>query len=334
MMPAISVLIPTFRYARYLPEAIESVLRQDFPDFELLVADDASPDATGEIGAAYARRDKRVRFFRHANTLGMVANWNWCLQQARGTHIKYLMADDLLRHDSALGLLHRALLAHPGATLASSARLLINEHSHPTGCQIPLGRRDRLWAGQRLIARSVDWDAKDINAIGEPSATLFRRSDAGQGFDPSYGQLVDVEMWFRLLQRGDLAYIGEPLCSFRQHPLQQTEVNRGQGLHQREEIRLCRTYGTPGALPYALFQKLTRLEREQRPGCEDLVAALRREFSARERAVFGARYALARPWIKLHRSALKRLTALRSRATLRACTTARPDASSRDAVPA
>jgi glycosyltransferase involved in cell wall biosynthesis len=83
--PTVSILIPTYNYARHLPAAIESVLDQDFLDFELLIADDASTDNTEEICREYEAKDSRIRFFCHAENLGMVENWNWCLQQARGT---------------------------------------------------------------------------------------------------------------------------------------------------------------------------------------------------------------------------------------------------------
>ena len=59
--PKISVLIPTHNYARYLPEAIESVLAQDFTDYELLVSDDASTDNSADIICRYAARDPRIR---------------------------------------------------------------------------------------------------------------------------------------------------------------------------------------------------------------------------------------------------------------------------------
>ena len=64
--PKISVLIPTYNYARYLPEAIESVLSQDFKDFELLVVDDCSSDNTAEAVQPYCARDSRVQLIVHA----------------------------------------------------------------------------------------------------------------------------------------------------------------------------------------------------------------------------------------------------------------------------
>ena len=84
--PSISILLPTYNYARFLPEAIESVLAQDWTDYELLISDDRSTDGSAAIIAAYAARDPRIRFQLQPVNLGMVANWNWCLSQARGEY--------------------------------------------------------------------------------------------------------------------------------------------------------------------------------------------------------------------------------------------------------
>ena len=74
--PKISVLIPTYNYARFLPEAIDSVLAQDFQDFELLVVDDCSSDDTAAVVASFRQRDARVQFSVNSTNLGMVNNWN------------------------------------------------------------------------------------------------------------------------------------------------------------------------------------------------------------------------------------------------------------------
>ena len=80
--PKISVLIPTYNYARFLPEAIESVLTQECRDFELLIVDDCSADNTAAIVLPFCARDERVRFSVNSANLGMVNNWNHCLQEA------------------------------------------------------------------------------------------------------------------------------------------------------------------------------------------------------------------------------------------------------------
>ncbi len=228
--PRISVLIPTYNYARYLPEAIQSVLGQEFEDFELLIVDDCSSDNTTEAVQPFCQRDSRVRYSVNSPNLGMVNNWNYCLRQARGEYIKMLFGDDLLCHPRALGKLLALLEKHPGATLAASARAGLDDHSKPV--DVYRSFPDGCHAGPEIIREYLKQNGK--NLVGEPSAVMFRKSDALRGFNPQYRQIVDVEMWFHLLEKGDLAYTGEPLCGFRCHDLQEGERNAASGLGPRE----------------------------------------------------------------------------------------------------
>ncbi len=92
--PKVSVCIDVYNYEAFLPEAIESVLRQDFTDFEVIVVDDCSKDRSYEIAQEYARKDSRVTALRNPANLGMVRNRNACLRPARGEYMKILHADD------------------------------------------------------------------------------------------------------------------------------------------------------------------------------------------------------------------------------------------------
>ncbi len=228
--PKVSVLVPTYNYARFLPEAIESVLAQDFSDYELLIADDASTDNTREVVTALVARDPRVRCVIHPRNVGMVNNWNYCLQEARGEYVKFLFGDDRLCGTESLGRMVSLLDAHPSATLAASARAIFDESSRVLDLYRDLS--DGLHNGRDVITAVLLADGK--NLVGEPSAVLFRKKDAERGFNREYRQVVDVEMWFHLLEKGDLIYTGAPLCAFRSHALQETEKNTASGLAWKE----------------------------------------------------------------------------------------------------
>jgi glycosyltransferase involved in cell wall biosynthesis len=237
-MPKVSVLVPTYNYARFLPEAIESVLAQDFTDFELLISDDASRDDSAEVIRRYAGRDPRIRCQVHGKNLGMVANWNWCLGEARGEYVKFLFGDDRLASHQALGRMAAMLDAEPRAALAVTARLILDEHSRPIEIWDELGAAG--WkAGPAVIVQCLRYDR---NLIGEPSAAMFRREAGRRGFDPAWRQLVDEEMWFHLLESGDFVYDPEPLCAFRLHTAQQTVVNRDSHVASMESLLLLARY--------------------------------------------------------------------------------------------
>lgn len=237
--PRISVLIPTYNYARYLPEAIESVLAQDWTDLELIISDDRSNDGSAEVVERYAAKDSRIRFTVQPANLGMVPNWNWCLSQARGEYIKFLFGDDRLGSPRALRQLHDLLQAHPDAALAASARSILRHDSSSAGIWDEFQSAGR-HQGNTVLVRCL---TEARNLIGEPSVTLFRRSQAGRGFDVRYKQLVDLEFWFHLLEQGDFVYTPEPLCCFRHHALQQSEKHAVAEIGKWELFQLFAEYG-------------------------------------------------------------------------------------------
>ena len=302
-IPSVSILVPTYNYACYLPEAIESALEQDYEDFELIIADDASQDDTEEVCRAYEKKDSRIRFVRHEKNLGMVENWNWCLEQARGKYIKFLLADDRFNHPQALRRLVEAFANYPSISMAVSARTLIDENSQNTGRWNPLGAKDRIIEGAELRVKCLE---QCLNLIGEPTAVLFKKEDAGRGFDSSFRQLVDLEMWLYLLQSGDLMYFHEPLCCFRQHSAQQTEVNRAGGLHLPELIRLG-GYMPEHRKRRMWFRWLYQMKKSGVPVYSEKIASLRKVFSWLTYGISCLEYKLTRPWQNMRKSLYKRI---------------------------
>jgi glycosyltransferase involved in cell wall biosynthesis len=236
--PKVSVLIPTYRYGRFLRQAIESVLNQTYTDFELIVSDDASPDDSAAIIAEYSARDPRIRGHCHRANLGMVQNWNWCLEQARGEFVKFVFGDDLLCSPDSLGTLVRLLELEPRAALAACARAVLDERSHQIDLWDEMGTSG-YYPGGQVINCCFN---RERNLVGEPSAVLFRRESAQRGFDLSLRQLVDEEFWFHLLTRGGMVYTSTPLCGFRRHGAQQTALNQPSGIATAENVRIIIRY--------------------------------------------------------------------------------------------
>jgi len=220
-VPKISVCIPTYNYARYLPETIESVLDQSFSDFELIIIDDCSSDDTAVVVGRYAERDRSIRFSVNAKNLGMVENWNLCLTRAKGEFIKYVFGDDLLSSRDALKKMVSVLEADSSISLVASSRDFIDTRSRKLKSESRF-RRNGVFSGTDVINRCLK---EQKNLIGEPTVVMFRKRDAARGFLPHYSQIVDQEMWFFLLEQGNFAFLTESLISFRIHPEQQTTKN-------------------------------------------------------------------------------------------------------------
>jgi glycosyltransferase involved in cell wall biosynthesis len=95
----VSVGLPVFNGAEYIRDALDAVLAQTYSDFELLVSDNASTDDTAAICREYAERDSRIRLVRQERNLGALGNFEFVLEQARGTFFMWAAADDLMSPD-------------------------------------------------------------------------------------------------------------------------------------------------------------------------------------------------------------------------------------------
>jgi glycosyltransferase involved in cell wall biosynthesis len=307
----ISVLMPCYNQARYLPQAIESVLSQLDADWELLISDDASTDNSAEIIRTFAARDPRIRFRLQSPNLGMAANWNWCLHNATGRYAKFLFGDDYHCAPDALSALCDALESHPGATLATSARVIVGENSEKLGFSDELAP-DGFKSGGATIVRCL---LAGKNLIGEPSAVMFRRDAALRGFDASYRQLIDLEFWAHLLEQGGLAYLSRPLCAFRRHGEQQTAVNRRTRAGEDEGLRLQLKYlplvhqhlaagGSLHEVRQSLFRNLyfARKTRVRSDASHADERSLMRELSPHWYAAYWLHHRLTKPFANLHKA--------------------------------
>lgn len=215
--PKVSVLIPTYNYAGYLDEAIQSVLNQTFTDFELIIVDDQSKDNTDEIVAKYLN-DPRVSYYKNPANLGLVGNFNQSLEYANGEYIKYLLADDKL-HPTLLEKFVAVMDSNPSVSLVTSYSNTFGTVSKMR--ELPM---KGLQTGNTVIMECLR-NGKG-NWIGEPTVVMFRKRDLHVGqFNPEYICLVDLDMWLRLLMVGDCYIIPEALAYFRVHGVQASNKN-------------------------------------------------------------------------------------------------------------
>lgn len=126
-----TIAIPAYK-SDFLKECIESVLNQTFPDFELIIVDDASPHPIGEIVSRFD--DPRITYYRNetnAGALHVVDNWNKCLSLARGEYF-CLMGDDDVMDKDYLAEMEKLSRQYPDVDVLHGRTMEINEHSQPT----------------------------------------------------------------------------------------------------------------------------------------------------------------------------------------------------------
>ena len=169
--PKISVLVPTYNYARFLPEAIESVLAQEFRDFELLIVDDCSADNTAAAVARFASAirgsiSQSTRPIWAWSTIGITA-WNW---PGANTSSFYSVTTGCA-HPDALGKMLALLEKNPQAMLAASARVIFDDRSAPL--MFTAISPKAATTARKIIRACLMRNGK--NLVGEPSAVLFRK---------------------------------------------------------------------------------------------------------------------------------------------------------------
>jgi len=249
--PKVSVCIDVYNYGAFLPEAIESVLKQDFSDFEVIVVDDCSKDRSFEIACNYAAKDPRIIARQNPVNLGMVKNRNACLHFARGEYVKFLHADDFLSTNDALRKMAATLDGNSGVSLVACAMQVLD----PSSKQSPRWSHfdgSKVIAGTTVITRCL---RERRNLAGSPSATMFRRDRGQRGFDENFFHSADWEMWLHLLEQGSFAYLSEPLVTYRRHANQQTEKDKLTLTQSRDHLGILDRYLDR---PYVRLSKLCK----------------------------------------------------------------------------
>lgn len=158
-LPLVSVGMPVYNGAEHLAGALESVLRQDYPNLEVVVCDNASDDASPEIAARFAERDRRVRIHRNAKNIGLLPNFRLARELAQGKYFCWLGHDDLLSDPSYLSQAVAHLEEHPDVVLCHTDICLLKPSGETEVVGFPELSPERSWTEARrdLFRWPQDW---------------------------------------------------------------------------------------------------------------------------------------------------------------------------------
>lgn len=213
----VSVLMTSYNREKFIKESIESILRQDYKDFEFVIVDDASSDATWKIILDYAKIDKRIRAFRNDFNLGDYPNRNRAVSYATRKYIKYLDSDDILE-PYGLSMMVEGMERNPSAAIGL------------VGIGLGLQRNQLALLNPVEVFRLIFFKGKIIGC--GPSFSIIKKSvfDEIGGFLPNR-HLSDLELWFRLLPFYPLVVFEESLIYWRRHPDQEFEIGEKTNFH-------------------------------------------------------------------------------------------------------
>ncbi len=232
-MVEVSVCIPTYNGCPFLGDALDSLRSQTCKDFEVLISDDGSTDDSLFLLERFIQRVSfPVRLFKNSG-LGISGNCNFLANEADGKFLKFLFQDDLL-DPSCIEIFLKE--TKDSFSLAfSDRRILFDSPDSPECQEIFIGcqdlhkhwtRLERIQEGKLLLEDPKLLDSP-VNKIGEPSNTFILKSAFKEvgGFDSEMSQLLDVDLWLRLMSVGKVQYLDQTLSSFRVHDLQQSFSN-------------------------------------------------------------------------------------------------------------
>ncbi|MEF2277457.1 glycosyltransferase [Deinococcus sp. YIM 134068] len=224
-VPLVSVLMPTFRQANFLPRAVESLLAQTFTDWELVIVDDGSPDDTAEVVRPFLS-DPRTSYTRLARNVGLGAALNHATALARGRFLAYLPSDDVY-YPEHLERLVGVVEAKPDVDLAYGGVRWAYHHEGPT------------LRGEGAVGHEADFLGLPPDTRAQPTSgnvlalvqVMHRRSERVPRWPERTERVSDTleaDFWRGLLAAGArFAYAGATTCEWVSHPDQRHRIIAG-----------------------------------------------------------------------------------------------------------
>jgi glycosyltransferase involved in cell wall biosynthesis len=215
--PKVTVLMPLYNDARFLREAIASILTQTFTDFELLIIDDGSTDGSAEIAASF--NDPRIRLVANGTNLGITASLNRGIDLAAGEYIARMDSDDIsmpTRLAAQVGYLDK----HSECAMVAVTVTMFDEDGQVCGTWAD-DRKTPTWEEiRRFLPRA--------NCIAHPGIMIRKSVLSCYRYDVRHRVAQDYDLWLRMCADGlVIAKLAEPLIEYRINSASVTSLNKG-----------------------------------------------------------------------------------------------------------
>jgi len=225
--PLVSVILPVYNADRYLPLALDSLLAQTYPHFEIIAIDDGSSDTSLSILKKYAKKDKRIRVFSNTRNIKISRTLNFGISKAKGKYIARMDADDIaLPHRFQKQV--RFLLSHPEVVIVGGQCKTIDINSQIIGRKLfPITHEtinDSLFTGN-----PIQHPAALINCALLPKNFSW--------YNPNLPPAEDLDLFFRLGKYGQYANLPTYVLKYRQHYGSETFKNPLNTFSQTQKVR-------------------------------------------------------------------------------------------------
>ena len=205
-------VVPCYKLAHLLPECVNSILMQSYGNFEVLIMDNCSPDNTSEVAASF--HDPRVKHIRNESNIGHLRNFNKGVSMASGKYVWLLSADDSLKSPEVLERFVTVMERNPQVGYVfCRARAVQGKQDVGLAQWTDCGSEDRIWDGLTFLKRLVRQNCIVMSALMVRKECYERVSF----FALDLPHATDWYLWCLFALHYDVAYVAEPMASFRMH---------------------------------------------------------------------------------------------------------------------
>jgi glycosyltransferase involved in cell wall biosynthesis len=241
--PKVSVIVPNYNHAPFLRQRLDSIIRQTFQDFELILLDDCSTDDSRIILSEYAADVRVHMYFNDSNSGSPFKQWNKGVGSARGKYIWIAESDDYA-DERLLGELVSRLDNDSDVVLCNSRSWRVTATGEIIGfLDSPLAQNTKKWTqdfcadGREECQKYLVYCCTVLNA----SSVLFRKDTFDQvgGADRDMRMCADWKLWAAMALRGKIAYVGgNPLNYYREHNASATSKSLQSGIYAVEYLQV------------------------------------------------------------------------------------------------
>lgn len=185
----VSICIPAYKHIDFLKRCLDSILEQEFSDYEVVITDDSPDNSLQKLIEIYS--DKRIQYFKNEKALGSPKNWNEGIKRAKGEYIKILHHDDWFSSPQSLSKFVKLLDENPDADIAFSA-----------SCDINANNEKKTHIANETFLSNLREETETIytgNQLGAPSVCIFRNKN--YTFDPNLIWLVDIDFYMQVIMK-------------------------------------------------------------------------------------------------------------------------------------
>lgn len=203
----VSICVPTYKQIVYLQKNLESILIQDYNDYEVIVTDDTQDDTVKDFVESFQDRfEGKLKYYKNAVSLGSPENWNEAVRKSMGEYIKILHHDDWFTDENSLYEFVKMLDDNPNCNFAFSGAVAVNIRGNKTWIHSATHQQIEILQSDPCILFFG-------NFIGPPSSTIYRRS-GNILYDKNLKWVVDFEFYIsNLIENGSFVFNGKPLIT-------------------------------------------------------------------------------------------------------------------------